>query len=221
MDYVGERISDFCTHENLPESRLLESVSRLKSLDPVTEWNARPLYHLVDYLTENHRKFREQELPALRNLFARQAIPSTLDGYLFKLISQKYDAFEEDFLAHMEDEEEFLFPRILKTEACVAHPDLSPDLLGGSYLFFQSLHLEAPEERLKHMAALILEDIRDRVILEPVASRMSEIYTKMDNLKSELLIHAGLESKYLFPRARSLEKDLVSRLERKQPRQHF
>ncbi len=220
MNHIEDRISVFCKEEELSESLLLDRCVHLRKTEPESNWNSQPLYVLIDHLTESHREFRDKQLPAIRSLFGRQTFQPDLDGYLLKLVYQKYCTFEEDLLWHMDEEERFLFPEILRTEACYIHPDLMPDIRVGLARFLAPIQMESPEEKLKHMIAIVLDNIRERITLEPNSSLTSEAYFLVEELKTKLVAHADLESKVLFPRAIRLEKDLLARIARDESRRN-
>jgi iron-sulfur cluster repair protein YtfE (RIC family) len=217
MSHTKDRLADFCKKANLPMAELIDRCECLESTPPSGDWSVGPLCHLIDFLTEEHRVFREVCLPAIRKAFAEREIPPTMDGFLFKLIHQKYLAFEEDLLWHMDEEETFLFPKILKLEACLKHPELFPKSGEGLFRLLEPIHLESPEEKLTHMIGIIIEDIWDRASAEPAVSLLTDIYSKVILLKERLTAHAKLETEILVPRSTLLERDVARLLGKSVP----
>lgn len=111
----------------------------------------------------------------------------------------------------MDEEESFLFSKILRTEACLHDPDLYPEVFKGSIAAFPPSHIHLPEETYREM----LNSLSRKVIALPIdhikAAPMREILATLPAFGSALTAHTKLESEILFPRAAETEDVLRNR----------
>jgi hypothetical protein len=115
----------------------------------------------------------------------------------------------------MEEEERFLFPKILRTEACWLHPDLIPEVHIGLNRLLAPVMTDSPEEKLKQMISIILDNIQNQVALDPISTPAAEIHSHVQSLRNRLVAHANLETDVLYPRAIRMEKDLAARISKR------
>lgn len=211
VNQLESTLSQFCKVEEISEEMLLEKLNHLGPSKIDKDWKGTSLYYLVDYLTEQHREFREVDLPLIRELFSKKTKTPNLTGYLFRSIFQKYCAFEEELLWHITKEEDFLFPKILKTEAYLKYRDLLPDTTFRLSNLFGPTPAELPGEKLMHMLSIILNNIWDQLSLGPDAFLNSDIYSKLETLKDKLVAHENVETNVLFPLSIEIETALIAR----------
>ncbi|MEO6098618.1 MAG: hypothetical protein ABIW76_24275 [Fibrobacteria bacterium] len=185
-----------------------ERISQLPSPSADTDWDAKPVCWLVDYLVRNHAGFREVEMPAIQNLLVEERLPAYPDGYIVKLLLQEYRHFQADFLKHMAEEEDFLFPKILRDEACLLHPELGPEVHRGSVNLYLKLETHKPEAEFKRLIVSIREKLRNQHLHRPAAEIAQRAQSALDGFAESLLAHADLETNVLFPRAGRLEQEL-------------
>jgi len=204
-------VEDYCRERGLDAVSLIKKAGSLPVPPKNLNWNDEPLYRLVDFLTADHRRFQETDLPEISHLLDLHNIPVYPDGYVLKLAFQSYKAFEEKFLNHMREEEEHVFPHILQLEACHRLTKLDPHLHRGAVGVFAETQNHSAEEELKRRVEEIREKVSEHRLQEPTASVTHTIHRKLEELESRLAAHAVLEVEYLFPRATAIEKRLMTR----------
>jgi len=147
-------------------------------------------------------------MPAILALMQEEGLPAYPDGYVVKLLVQEFRHFQADFIKHMAEEEEFLFPKIMRNEACFRYRELGPEVFRGSVNLYLKLETHQPEEEFKRMILSIREKLRNQLMQRPTAEVAERAQAAMDAFAGRLLVHADLETNVLFPRAGRLEQEL-------------
>ena len=207
-DRMETPLSNLCATLGLDSHFLLEKIVTLPVPTPDTDWDRQPIYWLIDHLTLNHLAFREKDMPAILALMEEERLPAYPDGYVVKLLIQEFLHFQADFQKHMAEEEEFLFPKIMRNEACFRHPEIGPEVFKGSINLYLKLETHKPEEEFKRMIISIREKLRNQHLLSPTAELAQRAQAALDGFAERLLRHAALETDVLFPRAGRLEQEL-------------
>ena len=205
---LDQNLQDFCRDRGLEASGLEEAISALAPVPADSDWKAKPIYYLIDYLTANHRRFREKDLPALGRLLDVHGVPTFPDRYAFELMSQEFLAFEQELLKHMQEEEEFLFPKIMRNEACFRYREMTPEPYRGSVNLFLTLQPHKQEEEIKHMFMGIREKLRNLRVQEGTRALLDKANAALEAFQVALVTHADLETQVLFPVAGRLEQEL-------------
>jgi iron-sulfur cluster repair protein YtfE (RIC family) len=205
-------VADFCRDAGLDMKDLQHRFGSLPVNLDRQDWRELPLYFLVDHLTANHREFRARDLPEVHRLLEdlRMEMPEG-QGELTALCDEFKD-FRRDFSWHMEEEEEFIYPKILRTEASLRHPDMYPEVFKGSIRMFSQIQLHDPEETFHELVAglaLRLRSIVSDVSQLPV---IQKALSAMQAYESRLRAHTYVESEILFRRALEMEEALLRRV---------
>lgn len=201
-------LEDLCREKGRDVSGILATVSELPVAADNTDWAAKPIHWLVDHLTLEHDRFRGEDMPAIKAMMGEEKLPAYPDGYVIKLLLQEFRHFEADFLKHMAEEEEFLFPKILRNEACYRHHELGPEIHRGSVNLYLKYETHKPEDEFKRMIISIREKLRNQHLERPATELAQKVQAAMDAFADRLLAHADLETRALFPRAGRLEQQL-------------
>lgn len=203
-------LGEFCGDIGADVAAVLDRIAAMPVPPADTDWNAGPIHRLVDYLTSQHADFREREMPAIESLLVAERLPAYPDGYVVRLLLQEFRHFQGDFLKHMDEEEEFLYPRILRAEAWGRHRELGPGDFRGSVNLYLKLETHRPEADFKRMILSIQEKLRYQHMRRPAAELASRAQDALDRFALRLAAHADLETHFLFPRAARMEQDLNS-----------
>ena len=205
---LDETLSEFCRQSNLDFDALAKLLDSLPVVASDTGWNVKPMYHLVDHLTQNHRDFRVRDMPSIVAMLREQSLPQGSDGYAADLLGKEFATFQKEFIKHMEEEETFLFPKIIRNEACFRHPELSPEVYKGSVNLFLKMETYKPELEFKRKIASIREKVRKQMLQVPAAEFSPKTQASLGSFEARLIAHADLETNTLFPRAGRLEQEL-------------
>jgi iron-sulfur cluster repair protein YtfE (RIC family) len=207
-DRLDEPLDAFCRNHGLDADPLRERIFALKPAPSDTDWTMKPLYVLIDRLTENHRAFREEVMPAIEAMLVEPDLPAYPDGYVIKLLLQEFRYFRQEFLKHMDEEESFLFPKIMRNEACFRHPKLGPQVYKGSVNLFLKLETHKPEAEFKRMFTSIRDKLRNQPLQPSSAALARNVEDALESFEARLFEHADLETEVLFPLAGRLEQEL-------------
>lgn len=207
-DRMETPLGNLCREAGVEVAPLMARISELPIPPDETDWAGKPIHWLVDHLSLEHDRFREQDMPAIRDMLGQENLPAYPDGYVVKLLLQEFRHFEVDFRKHMAEEEEFLFPKILRNEACYRHRELGPEIHRGSVNLYLKLETHKPEDEFKRMIVSIREKLRNQHLGRPASELAVKVQAALDAFSERLLVHADLETQVLFPRAGRLEQEL-------------
>lgn len=211
------RLEDLGQASGLRWDELLRALKALETPDRGSDWNDRPLYHLIDFLTHDHRIFLHEFLPAIRNSFAAgDRLPDFL-GSMQPLIAA-WPGFSASLTRHISDEETLLFPKIMRYEYCLRHEGTSPDFSEGSVRDFVTLQLM----RAERIQDLAIQEFLDASHFSAPNEDLQEtaaagVYRLLQAFQHRLLEHSRMEREILFPLAGAMEKQVYDRFFEGQP----
>ncbi len=212
-NHLDEKLSTLCLSENKNEVTLRERFSSLSHVRVEHDWALLPLYYLVDYLVLDHHEFRERDLLNIHRMIDECRMEFGANGSMNMDLALSFHDFRMEFLSHMEEEENYLFPKILRTEASCNHPSLSPEVFTGSISIYPNNLLHSSEAALTEMVSTIVSKAENLQVGIDAKIKM-EIFIKAIKAYAEKIrAHAYLESEILFPRAMEMEMALRKRAE--------
>lgn len=176
--------------------------------DPAADrdWDSANVPELLDHLVEDHRDIQEKLLPELRLALTRA---SRNGAGRFIYMSEVWPAFTADLAAHMKEEENFLFPRILQYDHCVRHRGAHPDFDGGSVNVFIAIRLLGNEHRQMDSLRRFLSGWdADEAARDADYPDGKRFHALLAAFQDRLERHNQLEEGVVYPLARSLEKIL-------------
>jgi iron-sulfur cluster repair protein YtfE (RIC family) len=200
----------FCSAHGKDPETLLQIIANLPVDPHGSPWAEMPLSRLLDRLTVDHQRFRGIDLPDIESqLFGSQASEFP-PQFPLESLRNTFHGFKIDFLLHMEEEEDFLFPHILRSEACLRYPELSSEAFRGSVSVYGNNMLRMPEAEIKDLARRLDELARQFPHgMEP--GKADALATRVRDLLHAISGHADLETGVLMPAAHQIEKGLLGR----------
>ena len=204
-DQLDLSVEAYCRRAGLDAPAWLEKAMEMPVPAADSDWKEEPLHRITDFLTADHNHFRDRDLRKINELFDMHAIPVYPDKYVMSHAHQMFGYFEESFREHMHEEEDRVFPHILRLEACSRNPGLKPILPHVSVSMFAASQGHAAEKNLKKMVASIREKVRRHHIHEATAEITGLLYDALDDFEVRMIRHAEVETTVLFPRAVELE----------------
>ncbi len=206
----------FCRSFSL---QILDVHNLLLATTPATEhedWLAKPLYLLIDHLTANHTGFRESDLPKIERLLDILKLEMGMASAPVEEAHAHFRSFRQEFTWHMDEEETFLFPKIMRTEACLRYPELYPEVFKGSVSMFPPAQIRLPEEAFHEMLGALMQKVRAVPMSHVHTDPMHELLGELVSYGSKLKAHTYLETDILFRRAAKMEEVLLKRSSRSQ-----
>jgi iron-sulfur cluster repair protein YtfE (RIC family) len=188
----------------------LEEISKSKIPMPDTEWSAMPLYLLVDFLTHEHRNMFLGEVSDITHLLDIYSLADSAEAKDLQVIQAAFSNFVKDFETHVEDEESYLFPKILRYEACLRDRRVHPEFHKGSLRNYMASPMAKQDNQFYIAGETIAQQMRALELDYPEAIAGSDLVKLMDSLNDKLHEHNELESKTLFATAIELERSLYN-----------
>jgi len=186
---------------------LIQMLSTLPVPERTSRWEELPAYFLIDYLTNEHRAILHSDLPSLRAILD-MPFEEASSGSLFWILLESFHRFTEILRAHIQEEEDYLFPTILKNEYALLHggPENRIKPIAGQVLASPAVIRgeEQLDAALEDWTRVIGQsEFNDRPKTAELAARA------MQDLERKLRAHGNLEKKALYPIAARIEKELA------------
>ena len=204
-------IATLCAAAGADSYALVEKLASLPPAPAEADWERKPAYWLVDRLIQDHVAFREIEMPAIMALLEEERMPAYPDGYVLKLLLQEFRHFQDDFSLHMAEEEEFLFPKILRTEASLRYPDLYSEVFKGSVRMYMPVQAHGPDEAFHDLIGGL--NVRLRALTADLSgsTALKRTLSALEAFEQRLRAHIYIEGRVLLPRAVAMETSLMLR----------
>lgn len=204
-------IPEFCREAGIDADALRRRLASLPENSERQAWSELPLYFLIDHLTAEHRDFRERLLPGVHDHLERlrTELPAGQAG--FDRILGEFADFRREFAWHMEEEEEFVFPKILRTEASLRFPDLYSEVFKGSVRMFMPVQAHGPDEVFHEIIGEL--NVRLRALVTDLSQlpAVKRVLTALESFEQRLRAHSYIEGRVLMPRAVAMETSLLLR----------
>lgn len=208
-DALDKPLGDLFRREGMDDFLDEVSYTRIPASD--TDWSAMPLYMLVDYLTHDHRSLMLREVSDITHLLDIHAIADSEEAVDLRRLQTDFKDWVRDFQTHIDQEESFLFPKVLRYEACLRDRNVHPEFHLGSIQTYMATQ-DAKEGRCFYAdAALLAQRMRTHEITHSASIAGRELAELMENLRDKLNAHYELESTALYTAARDLERSLYNK----------
>ena len=204
-------LSEFCREGGLEAETVQHSLASLPENLEQQDWTTLPLYFLIDHLAAGHRIFRTRDLPEVHRLLESLRMDFPAGHASLEILLREFTSFRQEFSWHMEEEEEFLFPKILRTEASLRHPDLYPEVFKGSIAMFSTRQLQEPEHRFHELVTGLTSRLRGLVSDALHLATAKNALAALQGYEARLKAHVYMECEILFPRALAMEASLLRR----------
>jgi iron-sulfur cluster repair protein YtfE (RIC family) len=201
-------VGEVCARKGIAWDRFAGEMDALSIPAADSDWRNLPISHLLDHLEEDHRIFRREYLPAVGRALSEDWSDDPASLEWLQSRSGEWPAFSGVLSEHLREEEQVLFPRLLRYEASLRDPRVDPLFAGGSARVFASLRLLEHE----HRDLVLLRGFLDKALPTRPDSAACALERRLMPLLGEfrdrLRAHAALETTVLFPMATELEKTL-------------
>jgi iron-sulfur cluster repair protein YtfE (RIC family) len=208
---LSSDIGEACARQGIAWDRFLAEMEALAVPASGSDWRKLPISHLLDRLVEEHRAFRREFLPAIGRALSEDwsADPASLEW--LQGMAGEWPAFSGALTDHLREEEQVLFPRLLRYEASLRRRSVDPLFAGGSARVFASLRMIDREHRDSVLLRAFLEKALPARPAGAVCALEERLRPLFMAFRVRLRDHARLETEVLYPMAASLEKTLYDR----------
>jgi len=178
--------------------------------DEVRKWSNAPLMELIDHLEQTHKDIKKEKIPHLQRL-----LDETLNTYtgrhneMLKSLQDFFVVFKSDAEDHIKHEEEILFSYIRKLEFYRTNDGTKP-VIPFHTIENPISQIELEHVKLEHALLEAMDKIASLYkTLEEPSDSFKVFYENMKSLQSEIMEHMHLETDIVFPKAISLELDIM------------
>jgi regulator of cell morphogenesis and NO signaling len=201
-----------CASKNLDITLLISELEKASRTVQVSnnlrfdEWS--PVF-LSDYIVNVHHQYARIALPAVVEYVKR-----FLDGHLKKYpelekLQSLVNKLHDDFISHMQQEEEVFFPYIKQ----IAHAYLHREPYGGLLVRTLRKPLQELSQQEHELLSTLLGEMRAITHQYTVPANACVThrvtFSKLKELDNDLVQHIYLENDILFPKAIQIEKELL------------
>jgi iron-sulfur cluster repair protein YtfE (RIC family) len=188
----------------------LDEVSYTRVPAPDTDWSAMPLYALIDYLTHEHRSLMLQEVADISHLFDVHALSDDAEARLLRPFQRDFQAWVREFQTHIDQEEGYLFPKVLRYEACLRDRNVHPEFHHGSIQSFMATRDAQVGRQFYKTCEALAHRLEAHAAAHPASPAAADLAEIAGRLSAKLSSHFELENKTLYAAARDLERSLYN-----------
>ncbi|HKV26589.1 MAG TPA: iron-sulfur cluster repair di-iron protein [Candidatus Acidoferrum sp.] len=209
IDYCcggGKSLRDACLAANVPAEEILRELQESGSKFETDEsrWTEAPLAELTKHIREEHHQYVRRSIPRLRALLAK--IREKHGGRHRELgeIEKLFGDVARELLAHMQKEEQILFPFIESMEHA------GKNNAGIELPFFRTVRNPIHAMMMEHdNAGELVRRIRAQsngyMAPADACTSYQAAYQELQAFEKDLHLHVHLENNILFPRAVEME----------------
>jgi regulator of cell morphogenesis and NO signaling len=202
-----------CAELQLSVDQVLEKLADAETKErggPPIDPASLSIGRLIQHIVRVHHQYVRQELPRLAEMAYRLAAKQSDRAPELKNISELLEELRADMFAHLQKEEQVLFPFIsqMDHESIVAYPP--------AHACFRSVAHPVSKMRQEHESAnhIVAELHRLTHGFKPPAwacATQIALFAGLLEFEGDLWQHVHLENDILFPRAIALEAELNNR----------
>ena len=202
-----------CASKNLDITILipeLEKASRTVQVSNNLRFDEWSTGFLADYIVNVHHQYLRTALPVVV-----EYVKKFLDGHLKKFselanLQSLVNKLQDDFLLHMQQEEEIFFPYIKQ----IAHAHFHREPYGSLLVRTLRKPLQEVSHQEHNLLNQLLGEMREITQQYSIPSNACVThrvtFSKLKELDHDLAQHMHLENDILFPKAIQVEKELLS-----------
>ena len=213
VDYCcggAKSLNEACTHTGVSAEEILRRLqeNRHRVGPQEANWAGAPLADLTKHIVEEHHKYVRGAVPRISALLAKVKAKHGESHPELAAIEEEFLGLGQEMYAHMQKEEQILFPYIEKLErATEGQEELEPP-------FFQTVrnpvHMMIEEHDSAGRALQVMRRLSTGYRAPAEAcQRYTEVYRSLEEFEADMHTHVHLENNILFPRAVELEAKMV------------
>lgn len=213
VDYCcggGKSLQEACLHANVSSEEILERLRRNKeqTIPDEANWISASLCELTLHIREKHHRYVREAISRVRPLLQRVRAKHGENHPVLLEIEILFSQVGQEMVAHMQKEEQILFPYIDALERSANRGvRVEPP-------FFQTVRNPIHTMMKEHdTAGDLVKQIRKASSAYSVpadaCASFRALYTELSEFEADLHQHVHLENNILFPRAVELEAAAV------------
>ncbi|TAJ12798.1 hypothetical protein DMA11_11275 [Marinilabiliaceae bacterium JC017] len=165
-----------------------------------------PVEWFINYLQSAHKCYLEHRIPEIENQIMSMEEQYAAQDRNMKILLNFFKEYIREFIAHIELEEQDVFPYILDINKQLINPPETKQPTHYTIDKYIEDHSNI-EEKLYDLKNILLKYLPPPVISCTYNHLLFDIF----RLENDLKDHSDLEEKVLIPKVRSMEEELRSR----------
>jgi regulator of cell morphogenesis and NO signaling len=176
-------------------AEVLSELRRLNQQTAAPNWNERTLTELIGHLSKVHHAFTARSLTGLRPAVTKVLLTHGPVYDFLSFLSEATEGLFANLERHMDQENDVLFPMILKLD----RSGEVPTELKAIYLDLEGEHIEIGDH-----FRLVREITADYKAPDDACTTLRALYSGLMELEKDMKVHIHLENNVLLPRVREL-----------------
>jgi regulator of cell morphogenesis and NO signaling len=214
----GEKsVKDVCADYNVPLDFFLEIVNTFHdpTYFPLNNMLQFKSGALVDYLQKTHQYYLEFKIPEIEGYIERLLSDDSMEPEIKNLLSEFFQQYKSELTTHINKEEQAVYPYIRALEHFINNKGNESELV--QRLKEYSIHDYEEDHDDVESKLFDLKNIIIKYIPKPKDSRiLNVILHELFELEKDLNNHAHIEDLILVPIVEKMEKELMSRSDKRQ-----
>lgn len=207
----GKSLQEACVTAGADVEEVLQRLRKnTRDVKPLEEnWTAAPLSNLTAYIRNHHHQFVREAIRRITPILEKVVYKHGVQRRELSEISDSFRALASEMIAHMQKEEDILFPfiesldRVANEKATLEPP------------FFQTIRNPIHAMMKEHdgageLARQIRISSAGYVTPSDACTSFNALYKELQEFERDLHQHVHLENNILFPRAMELEEAVLS-----------
>ncbi len=182
------------------------ALQKLDSVSSERNWRGAPLTELAQHIVDKHHTFTQAEIARLTGLIAK--VVSVHGGNHPELtqVQTVFAGLSAELRAHMEKEEQLLFPYVVEMEEAVRFNRRPPPAMFGTVQ--NPVAAMIMEHEAAGQALETIREVTESYAVPPDGcASYQALYQALPAFAADLHQHIHLENNILFPRAVELESN--------------
>lgn len=181
---------------------------------PADQFQEFPVDWIINYLRNAHRCYIHYRIPAIEHQIVMLEKENQGNVNNMELLLNFFREYIREFTGHIDREETDVFPYILSLANSLLQQDVSQEFVDHFDDYSIDKYLE--DHNLIEEKLFDLKNILLKYLPPPVDDcKYNNLLFDLFRLESDLMDHADLEEKVLFPRVRNMEIEMKHLQERK------
>jgi regulator of cell morphogenesis and NO signaling len=199
-----------CAELQLSVDQVLEKLADAETQElggPPVDPASLPIGRLIQHIVRVHHQYVRQELPRLAEMAQKLAAKRSDRAPELKNVEELLEALRADMFAHIQKEEQVLFPFILQMDqdSIVAYPPAHACFRSVTHPVSKMMQ---EHESANHVVAELRRLTLDFQPPEWACATHIALFAGLSEFETDLKQHVHLENDVLFPRAIKLEAEL-------------
>lgn len=213
IDYAtqgGRSLKDACYMAGLPLEKLMGELEEFHpagaewySAEP--DWHNEPMVEVIDHIVKTHHVFVRRQLEKIGTLLDRLMEAGAPPGSAIAVLRDFFQNIARDTLAHMQEEEDVVFPYLTEVEMAIQRGKPIPEPFKEYNALTHPIRILQADHGMMGREWMKIEELTDFFNAPPDAGQdLKDVYQAFKDLDLDNRKHFHLENNVLFHRVMQL-----------------